>query len=200
MWGCRKSLRFCISLRIFPTTSKLRIFCRFKIFTATWCLVSSCWPTAGGKWAGVNHSNVNTHKRTEQVTYTEWRKFVFVFYTSTTVQRWLTKNDVTLNKASGCLEGCLPLDACFSHFIWIFKGLTGFPGDTSSRHQTRTKGASRISSTWDKIGEKSLRFSGRKHVYIYACKNTQREMLTYSSPSGMTLHYSLFDTNTHTSV
>lgn len=48
MWGCRKSFRFWISLRIFPTTSRLRIFCRLSIFTATLCPVSSCLPTAEG--------------------------------------------------------------------------------------------------------------------------------------------------------
>lgn len=49
IWGCLKSLRFWISLRIFPTTSRLRIFCRFRIFTATLCPVNSCLPTARNK-------------------------------------------------------------------------------------------------------------------------------------------------------
>lgn len=49
MWGWRKSLRFWISRLIFPTTSRLRIFCRFRIFTATLWPVSWCSPTNQAK-------------------------------------------------------------------------------------------------------------------------------------------------------
>lgn len=45
MCGWRKSLRFWISLLIFPTTSRLFIFCRFRIFTATLWLVNWCVAT-----------------------------------------------------------------------------------------------------------------------------------------------------------
>jgi len=47
MCGCLKSLRFWISRLIFPTTSRLRIFCLLRIFTATLCPVSWCSPTVG---------------------------------------------------------------------------------------------------------------------------------------------------------
>ena len=43
--GCLKSFRNCISLLIFPTTSRLLIFCLFKIFTATLCPVIWCLAT-----------------------------------------------------------------------------------------------------------------------------------------------------------
>lgn len=49
IWGCRKSFRFWISRLIFPTTSRLRIFCLFRIFTATLCPVNWCSPTNGKK-------------------------------------------------------------------------------------------------------------------------------------------------------
>lgn len=45
IWGWRKSFRFWISRFIFPTTSKLRIFCLFRILTATLWPVNWCSPT-----------------------------------------------------------------------------------------------------------------------------------------------------------
>lgn len=45
MCGCLKSLRFWISRLILPTTSRLRIFCLLRIFTATLWPVSWCSPT-----------------------------------------------------------------------------------------------------------------------------------------------------------
>ena len=46
MCGCLNSLRFCISRRILPTTSKLLILFRLRILIATLWPVSSCWPSA----------------------------------------------------------------------------------------------------------------------------------------------------------
>lgn len=40
-----KSLRSRISVQIFPTTSRLLIFCQLSIFTATSCPVYSCFST-----------------------------------------------------------------------------------------------------------------------------------------------------------
>lgn len=44
MWGWRKSFKFWISLRIFPTTSSDFIFCRLRILMATLCFVTTCSP------------------------------------------------------------------------------------------------------------------------------------------------------------
>ena len=52
--GCLNSLRFWISRRIFPTTSKCLIFCLFKIFTATLCPVNWWTPTETKNKMSVN--------------------------------------------------------------------------------------------------------------------------------------------------
>lgn len=56
MWGWRNNFRFWISRRIFPTTSRLLIFCRLSILTATLCPVTWCLAT-------VNVAIISCHQK-----------------------------------------------------------------------------------------------------------------------------------------
>lgn len=71
IWGCRKSLRFWISRLIFPTTSRLRIFCLLSIFTATLCPVSWCSPT-------IRKRALQSHKTAWQDSYKQFRTWWFI--------------------------------------------------------------------------------------------------------------------------
>lgn len=73
IWGCRKSFRFWISRLILPTTSRLRIFCLFRIFTATLCPVNWCSPTNGKK-------ALQSHYAEKQDTYRRFKILRWMIY------------------------------------------------------------------------------------------------------------------------
>lgn len=66
MCGCRKRRKFCISRRIFPTTSNCLIFVRLTIFMATVCLVNWWYASKQSKSIGNPNSffrNENQYRR-----------------------------------------------------------------------------------------------------------------------------------------
>lgn len=122
MWGCLKSFRFWISRRIFPTTSKLRIFCRFRIFTATWCLVSSCWPTAGRSDGSINNTKQNKVTKSEQ---TKLWTVIFRFYTLMSAAcggQWTTTMFINMS-----LSACQVKSPKFTFLLAFFHSSTTNP-------------------------------------------------------------------------
>lgn len=76
MCGCLNSFKFWISRLILPTTSRLRILCLFRIFTATLCPVNWCSPTKKKK---KKDTKKDTRLRLPEVIYL---LFIIIIYFS----------------------------------------------------------------------------------------------------------------------
>ena len=73
--GCLNNFKFWISLRILPTTSKLLIFWRFKIFTATLWLV--IWWNPTEMWyKGINKNEFKTRINSHKGNHTSNKQFL----------------------------------------------------------------------------------------------------------------------------